>query len=332
MFHKKQSDFMTNIREIAKKAGVGIATVSRYINKTGYVSDENRLKIQKIIDESGYTPNALARAIFSKSSKTIGLMIPNIANPFFNQLAAIIEEYFNSHGYTIFLCNTDDSRDKEIKYLEELKSHRVAGIIASRSQCNEEYEELDIPVVSFENHILPGIITVSSDNYSGGRLAFKHLYEKGCRKLLHIKGPEKFEATEQRYQGFIDAARDFSINVDIFKFQYDFHVYMLEEKLNHLSFEDYDGIFVFNDIAAAMVMKHLHEKKILIPEQIQVIGFDNSFIGELLYPTLTTINQPLNELGKLAAELLYKMIQGEEVEVKDYLIKTSLVQRNTTLQ
>lgn len=321
---------MTNIRDIAKKAGVGIATVSRYINKTGYVSDENRKKIQKIIDESGYTPNALARAIFTKNSKTIGLMIPNIANPFFNQMAVVLEEYFNDQGYNLFLCNTDDSREKEINYLEVLKSHRVAGIIASRSQCNEEYVDLDIPVVSFENHILPGIPVVSSDNYNGGRLAFKHLYERGCRKILHIKGPEKFEATGQRCLGFIDAARDNNLNVDIFEFKHDFQINKLEEGLSNIKIENYDGIFVFNDIAAASVMKNLYEKKIKIPDEVQIIGFDNSFIGELVFPTLTTINQPVRELGKLTAELLHKLIQGKEVEIKDYLIKTNLVQRDTT--
>lgn len=325
-----RNDKMTNIRDIAKKAGVGIATVSRYINSTGYVSDENKVKIQKVIDESGYTPNALARAIFTKNSKTIGLMIPNITNPFFNQMAAVIEEYCNKIGYTIFLCNTEDNKEKEKRYLEVLKSHRVAGIIASRSQCPEEYLDLDIPLVSFENYISPNILTVSSDNYNGGRMAFEHLYEKGCRKILHIKGPKNFDATELRYKGFWDAANDHSLSVDIIEFKYDFNVKMLEENLNNIKIEDYDGMFVFNDIAAAMVMKNLHERGIKIPNQIQIIGFDNSFIGELLHPTLTTINQPIDKLGQIVAESLLKLINGEEIVIKDYLIETTLIQRQTT--
>lgn len=323
---------MANIREIAKRAGVGIATVSRYINNTGYVSDEVKARIQKEIDKSGYVPNALARAIFTKNSKTIGLMIPNITNPFFNQIATVIEEYSNKLGYTLFLCNTEDRMEKEREYLEVLKSHRVAGIIASRAQCREEYLNIEIPVVSFENHIDPSILTVSSDNYKGGKMAFQHLYERGCKNILHIKGPDIFEATELRCQGFLDAAKEHNMEVDIVEFETDFKVKMLEANLNDIkNIEGYDGIFVFNDIAAAIVMRYLKGKKIEIPKEVQIIGFDNSFIGELLHPSLTTINQPIKELGTLAVKSLIGLINGEDVPIKNYLIDTNLVERETTL-
>ena len=322
---------MPNIREIAKRAGVGIATVSRYINNTGYVSEEVKIKIQKEIDASGYIPNALAKAIFSKNSKTIGLMIPNITNPFFNQMATVIEKYANKFGYTIFLCSTEDKKNKEIEYLKVLKSHRVAGIIASRSRCKDEYLNIQIPVISFENHIRPSILTISSDNYNGGKMAFNHLYDRGCRKILHIKGPKIFDATEARCQGFIDGAKEKKITVDVTEFESDFHVKMLEENLNNIiNIESYDGIFVFNDIAAAMVMKYLKEKEIKIPEDIQLIGFDNSFICELLHPSLTTIAQPIEELGLLAVELMIELIEGKEVSMEERLIKTKLIQRETT--
>lgn len=323
---------MANIREIAKKAGIGIATVSRYLNDTGYVSEESRKKIQKVIDELNYTPNALARAMFTKNSKTIGLMIPNISNPFFNQMASIIEKYANSKGYTIFLCNTDDNKEKEKSYLEVLQSHRVAGIIASRSQCKEEYKNIDIPVVAFENHILDNIPTVSSDNYNGGKMAFNHLYEKGCRKVLHIKGPVSFEATELRYKGFLDAAIAKDVEVDFVELQGDFQVKMLEADIDSVkSICDYDGIFIFNDIAAATVMRTLIKRGVRIPQEIQIIGFDNSFIGELLYPSLTTINQPIEELGSTIIKLLIKLINGENVPTQDYIMETKLIKRETTM-
>ncbi|CCQ92942.1 Periplasmic binding protein/LacI transcriptional regulator [[Clostridium] ultunense Esp] len=323
---------MSNIREIAERAGVSIATVSRYLNGTGYVSEEASLKIQREIDKAGYIPNALAKAIFTKKSKTIALMIPNITNPFFNQMATAIEEYCNKMGYTLFLCNTGDNKEKEVEYLEALKAYRVDGIIASRTQCKEEYLNIQIPVVSFENHISSSIITVSSDNYDGGKIAFNHLYEKGCRKILHIKGPEAFEATELRCKGFLEAAKEKGLEVDIVQFETDFHVKMLGENLNNIkNIEAYDGIFVFNDIAAAVVMRHLKEKNIKIPSQVQVIGFDDSFIGELLHPSLTTIRQPIKELGTLAAELLIRQIDGEKIPIEDRLIETKLIQRETTL-
>lgn len=198
---------MVNIRDIAKGAGVGIATVSRYINGKGYVSDEVKKKIQMEIDKSGYVPNALARAVFTKNSKTIGLMIPNIINPFFNQLTTEVEKHLNENGYTILLCHTDDNEEKERECINIFKSHRVDGIIASRSQLKEEYLDTRIPIISFESNIDSSIITIASDNYKGGVMAFNYLYERGCRKLLHVKGPKTFEATQLRCKGFLDGAK-----------------------------------------------------------------------------------------------------------------------------
>ncbi|TCQ05249.1 LacI family transcriptional regulator [Serpentinicella alkaliphila] len=323
---------MSNIREIAKRAGIGIATVSRYLNDNGYVSEESKKKIQKVIEELNYTPNALARAVFTKNSKTIGLMVPNISNPFFNQLASVIEDYAKNMGYNIFLCNTDDDKEKEKNYLEVLKSHRVAGIIASRSQCKSEYSNINIPVVAFENHILDNIITVSSDNYNGGRMAFEHLYSKNCERILQIRGPKSFEATELRFEGFMDAAKDKGVEVSFIEFQSDFQVEMLEADINSMNdISQYDGIFVFNDIAAATIMRSLKKRGVTIPNQVKIIGFDNSFIGELLYPSLTTINQPIEEIGRTIVELLIKQINGDEVAVKDYILQTKLIERETTL-
>lgn len=322
---------MSNIREIAKKAGVGIATVSRYLNNTGYVSEEVKTRIQKAIEESNYKPNALARAIFTKNSKTIGLLVPNISNPFFNQMALVIEEYANQMGYTVFLCNTNDKADQERDYLDVLQSHRVAGILVARSQCKEEYRALDIPVLSFESHISDHIITVTADNYRGGRLAFEHLYNNGCRKILHVKGPSIFEATEERCRGFLEAAKDKGLKVDLIQFETDFHAQMLEAHLSQLEqIDQYDGIFVFNDIAAATVHRYLKKRGIRIPDEVQLIGFDNSFIGEFLHPTLTTINQPVEQIGKKSIELLIQLIQGEPVSLEDRYMETKLIQRETT--
>lgn len=322
---------MSNIREIAKRAGVGIATVSRYINNTGYVSEEMKGKIQSEIDKSGYVPNALARAIFTKNSKTIGLMIPNIRNPFFNELATIIEEYLSKDGYTIFLCHTEDCPEKEKKYIDVLKSHRVDGIIASRPILKEDYLNTEIPIVSFESYIDPSIVTISSDNYKGGTMAFNHLYEGGCKKVLHIKGPKIFEATELRYKGFLDAAKEKSVEVDVIEFETDFKTEMLEENLNQIkNIEKYDGIFVFNDIAAATVMKYVKKNNLNIPKDIQIIGYDNSFICELLHPSLTTIDQNIKELGTLTVKALMSLINKEDIKIENHIVDISLVKRETT--
>jgi LacI family transcriptional regulator len=322
---------MANMRQIAKEAGVGIATVSRYINNTGYVSDEVKAKIEKVIEKSNYRPNELARAIFSRHSKIIGLLVPNISNPYFNEMALIIEEYASQFGYSIFLCNTNDDPEKERDYIHMLQGFRVAGMITVRSQCKEEYEAYDIPVVSFESHISEKIITVATNNYTGGRIAFEHLFESGCKKMVHIKGPNFSEAINERSRGFIDSANEKGLSVDLIEFETDFQRKMLEANINTLKdIERYDGIFVFNDIAAATVIRYFQQKNIKIPNEVQVVGFDNSYIGEFLYPALTTIEQSVKDVSQTMVEALIKEINGELVPQRDIIIQPKLIKRDTT--
>ena len=330
---KKLGDMMANIREIAKRAGIGIATMSRYFNDSGYVSEESREKIRKAVEELDYTPNALARAIFKKNTKIIGLMIPNITNPFFNQMVSEMEKLFRKQNYTIILCNTDDDKEKEQFHIETLRSYRVAGIVAMRTMTPESYRNIDIPVIAFENQISPEHITVASDNYKGGMAAFKHLYDGGCRKILHIQGPEVFIATTERLRGFIEASKKKKdALVDVVKLETDFHIKSLEPAIENIkNITDYDGIFVFNDISAAVVMKHLHDLGVRIPKQTQIIGFDNSFLGELLLPSLTTIDQPIKQLGKITTDLMIRLINGEEIDQKEYYLKTTVIKRSSTL-
>ncbi len=322
---------MTNMRTIAKEAGVGIATVSRYINNTGYVSDEVKAKIEKAIERSNYRPNELARAIFTRSSKIIGLIVPNISNPYFNEMALIIEEYTSNLGFSIFLCNTNDDPEKERHYLDVLQGHRVAGIMTVRNQCFEEYLTHDIPVVTFETEINEKVVTITTDNYLGGRLAFEHLYECGCRKMVHVSGPSFSEAITARSNGFVDAAKEKGLEVDIIQFKTDFQRKMLEGNIKILEdIGNYDGIFVFNDIAAATVVRHFKLNHIKIPEQAQIIGFDNSYIGEFLYPSLTTIEQSVQLVAQTMAEKLIALIKGETIEQRKILIEPKLIKRETT--
>ncbi|MDF1508859.1 LacI family DNA-binding transcriptional regulator [Robertmurraya sp. DFI.2.37] len=322
---------MTNMRRIAKEAGVGIATVSRYINNTGYVSDELKKKIEEAIERTNYRPNELARAIFNRNSKIIGLIVPNISNPYFNELALIIEEVVSEAGYSIFLCNTNDELEKERHYINVLQGHRVAGIITVRSRCKEEYTFLGVPVVSFESVISNEIVTVATDNVKGGNLAFNHLYECGCRKIVHVSGPNYSSAITDRCSGFLKEAEKKQITIDLLQFDTDFQRKMLESNIRALEdIEKYDGIFVFNDIAAATVIRYCQFKKVKIPEEVQVIGYDNSYIGEFLYPSLTTIEQSIQEVGITLADVVIRLIRGEEIKERRISIEPKLIKRETT--
>lgn len=133
-------------------------------------------------------------------------MIPNITNPFFNQMVSEMEKLFRKQNYTIILCNTDDDKEKEQFHIETLRSYRVAGIVAMRTMTPESYRNIDIPVIAFENQISPEHITVASDNFKGGMAAFKHLYDGGCRKILHIQG-QRFYCNYRKIKGFIEASK-----------------------------------------------------------------------------------------------------------------------------
>lgn len=322
---------MASIRDIAKRTGLSISTISRYINTSGYVSKESSELIQQVIDELDYTPNRNAQAIFNKKSGSIGLVIPSLVNPFFAEMATIIGNMIQDDGLGCVLCFTEDNPDKEEDALDLLKGYRVDGIIIARGRNNEKIRKLSVPVVSFESKISDDIITVSADNYAGGRLAFDHLYDKGSRKILHIKGPNRFIATEERCRGFLDAALAKDLDVDVLQLNTD---YLLEEdfdkELGQLDYSRYDGIFVFNDINCIYVISYLMRKGFSVPGDIRVIGFDNSYLSGMNLPRLTTIEQSPKEIAKTAYLCLTELIDGKSDSTKDRLVPVRLIERETT--
>lgn len=318
-----------NIRDVAEKAGISIATVSRYLNG-GPISSETRKKVEEAIRLTNYVPNACARGIFVNKYNTIGLMLSNINNPFFTQLVSEIESYAYEKGYAIYLCNTNDDVEREKRYLNMLRGYRVDGIITSRTQCKDEYLGINIPVVSFENQISEDTCAVSTNNVKGGMIAADILLERGAKNLLHITGPNTFEAVTNRTLGFTSECQSRGVSFDIFELSSDFHGSIEDYHLfSEINWRMYDGVFVFNDIAAALVTKHLLNIGLNIPDDIMVVGYDNSFISSLVTPSLTTIDQPSKEIGRVLLDSLLALMKGEYVET-NILIDPILIEREST--
>lgn len=324
---------MATMKDISKITGLSSGTISRYINNNGYVSKESAKKIQSAIDELNYIPNEHARVLYSKSTKVIGLIVPSLVNPFFAQMATVLESILNKNGYSIILYNTNDDMDEEINALKMLQGFRVDGIITGRSQNKELLKKLNIPVVSFESEIGDNVVNITANNFLGGEIAFKTLYERGCRNLLHIRGPKIFEATEKRYEGFISQAKNHSdASVDVISISEDYSTdFNIDKILDNINLKKYDGIFVFNDIAAASTMSYILKKGFKVPEDIQILGFDNSYIAELLNPKLSSVEQPVKEIAKECVKVLLKLINKEEVKEKTIRIKTNVVLRESTI-
>lgn len=319
---------MATMYDVSKRAGVSVATVSRFFNG-GYVSPSARAAIEKAVEDLQYKPNSIAKALSARSSRLVGLIVPSVTNPFFPELAKAVEEEASREGYHLILCNSEGSLEKEQYFIEAMTSHFVDGIITSTGNCGEIYKSAKIPVVSVDRELGTGAPHVTSDNYSGGMLAFRCLADRSCKKLAFIGAPQESTSQRHRREGFFhEAERQGFVAPEIFLADEADEYRALEDEGEHLS--SYDGIFAWNDHAAIQAIRALHQVGKKVPHDVMVIGFDNIHLSKLYIPSLTTIAQPIYEMGRAAAELLMRQIHGECLEKITYLLGVELINRETT--
>lgn len=319
---------MTTIRDVAKEAEVSVATVSRVLNNNGYVNEDTRKKVLKVIEKLNYKPNAVARSLFKKQSKTIGLIVPDIKNPFFPEIARAVEDVMNLHGFTLILCNSDEYGEKEKKYLEILKQKYIDGIIIVTSKLtSKDLKEAGIPIVALDRVPKDEIPSVSVDHYDGARKAVQYLKSIGCKKIAHIRGPKDIISSEERYRGYLDEVKseawfqeDLVVNGD-----YNVNASATVTELLLQRHPDIDGIFAGNDQMAVGVLKAANQLQKVIPDDLSLIGFDGIELGRLIIPELTTISQPIYELGSTAAKMLLDLINGKTLEKMHVTYEASLV-------
>ena len=323
---------MPSIREVAKLAQVSPATVSRVINGTAKVDDEKRKRVLNVISETGFVPNEVARSLFKKSAKIIGLILPTIENPFFTQLASAIEQTADEYGYRLVLCNTNDQPEKERAAFSMLASMNADGIILTTNN-EETYEcvnQCPIPVVitdrGIETEAWAGYI--HSDHYEGGRLAAQHLIDCGCQNIVCIRGPMEISSARDRYEGYRSVCCEHHRQEQVIDCSYDFEQGLKVTETLIETFPEVDGIIACNDMVAISVYKVLHSKGIRVPEDVQLIGYDDIRLSVLMTPELTTIAQPVDKIGRKAAELI---IRGNNHEnPKEFIFEAKLIQRDTT--
>lgn len=319
---------MATMHDVAQRAGVSVATVSRFFNG-GYTSPASRASIEKAVEELQYSPNSIAKALSAHSSRLVGLVVPSVTNPFFPELARAVEEETARKGYQLILCNSEGSIEKEQRFIEAMTSHFADGIITSTGNCGEVYKASGMPVVSVDRELGTGAPHVTSDNYRGGMLAFKCLAEKACKKFAFIGAPQESTSQRHRREGFFhEAERQGYAAPEIFLADEADEYRALEDEGEHLS--RYDGIFAWNDHAAVQAIRALHQVGRSVPRDVMVIGFDDVHIARLYIPSLTTIAQPIYEMGRAAAELLMRQMNGEKLDNVTYLLGVELISRETT--
>jgi DNA-binding LacI/PurR family transcriptional regulator len=336
---------MAGIKDVAKKAGVSISTVSNVINGTKYVSDELIIKINDAIKELQYEVDPVARSLKNKKTMTIGVVITNINRIFFPQVIKGIQDRAAKHGYNITFFNTNDKFQEEKRFVQMLESTWADGIILdSVADINDERyfkylsslgnAKKSIPVVSLERRMDSlGINSVVVNNYHGGGLAAKHLVECGCRKIVHITGPLSSCIVQDRLNGYKDELKKNSLDIDDFRIvEGDYSplsgYHAMKQVL--LSGIDVDGVFAANDQMAIGAIKAIKENGLIIPEEIKVVGFDNTFVASIVEPSLTTINVPKYKMGDSAVEMLVKRIEQNTDNQRVIEMPINLIVRQST--
>lgn len=320
---------MTTIHDVANLANVSVATVSRYLNQKGYVGEKSRKAIERAIRELNYVPNNVARTLSTKRSSLIGLIIPDIKNPFFPEVARAVEDTAFKYGYTVILCNSDENANKELHYVQALSQKYVAGVIITST--HEGFQlKMDLPVVALDRAVNADIPSVTTNNEYGAKLGTAYLLQCGATELLFLKGPKYLISSDMRLEGFKNATKGKKLITHIIESPYEFEE---AEKitLNYLkNHPTINGIFASSDVSAIGAIKACEKLGKKVPEEVQIVGFDGILLGNYVTPSLTTVAQNIYKLGQTAAELLIQQIEGKEISNNMVNIEPVLVVRDTT--
>ncbi|RPI33877.1 MAG: LacI family transcriptional regulator [Chloroflexota bacterium] len=329
---------MPTIREVAQRAGVSYATVSHVINNTRFVMPDTRDRVLAAMTELNYRPNALARSLRQGKTNTIGLILPDSANPYFAEISRCIEDEAFRLGYSVILCNTERDTKREQFYVDVLSKKQVDGIIfvAAGDQVDSLNFLLgeDIPVVLIDRD-LPNIQidAVLTDNQRGGYLATRHLIELGHKSIACIAGPSYITPSSERIVGYRMALEENGLAYDEnLVLQGDYHPDSgLQIAKNFLNRKPRPtAIFALNDLMALGALRAAAELRFSVPDEIAIVGFDDIEFACYTNPPLTTIAQPKKETGIQAANMLAGRISDPKRSPRRIVLQPELIVRGST--
>ncbi|MGL6199279.1 MAG: LacI family DNA-binding transcriptional regulator [Lachnospiraceae bacterium] len=338
---------MNTIFDVAKEAGVSKSTVSRVLNYDPHVKEETKLAVEAAIKKLNYSPSYFAQGIRTGKTMAIAMLVPEYTNVFYNELFKGVEDVALKHGYMVFICNTERHKKSEKEYTDELIKRNIDGIIYNTYSTDKElirhYLDLSrkLPVVFmdkvFDFKEDKNISYVITDGYESTRKAVYHLFDRGKRKIGYIRNIENIRVTEERYQGYLKGMEDCGLAVNekfICKLQPTEELDYIKRGRDSADYyasldERPDALLAAIDMLAIGCVQQLRRHHIRVPEDINIIGFDNISLSELVEPTLTTIKQPIRELGQKAAEIIIAKINGREIEDR-VVFNGELILRETT--
>ncbi|HEY89123.1 MAG TPA: LacI family transcriptional regulator [Thermoflexia bacterium] len=330
---------MTTIRDVAKQAAVSPSTVSHVLNDTRFVSETTRERVLAAVKELHYRPNILARSLRRRETRTLGLIIPDNANPFFAEIVHGVEDFIFDESYTLLLGNSDGNSEKELVYLDLFINKQVDGVVlvASAAKNRASIDLLAanaVPTVIVDREIEAGFSdTILVDNLAGGYQITSYLLALGHRRIGCITGPSQLTPSAQRVTGYRQALEAAGVPLaPQLIIAGDFHSasgYRAAQTLFALP-ERPTAIFACNDMMALGVLGAAHDAGLAVPREVAVAGFDNIELGKLILPRLTTIAQPTYKLGSLAAELLLLRLREPDRPSERRVLPVHLIEREST--
>jgi len=328
------------INDIAKALQISKSTVSRALRDTHDINPETKKLVLEYAEKHDYHPDLLAQSLKSRRTKTIGVIVPAYNIPFYSTAIGGIQDYAMKMGYNVMVCHSNEQYEIEIKNVEALLNAGVEGIIISVARDTEKNEHIrklkrkGLPLVLF-NRVIENFkaAKVVVNDYYGAINMVNYLIKTGCKRIAHISGPNNILLSNNRKEGYFDALKNAGIEIDEnLVIEGDFTIESGIECTQKLLQGNYgiDAIFAVCDAVAFGAMKVLKEKGILIPEEISVAGFTDEPMAELVEPNLTTVKQPIYEIGETASKLLFAQINDPNLPAELCVLETVLAIRNST--
>jgi len=330
---------LATMKDVAQQAGVSPSTVSHVINDTRFVSQQLRDRVLHAMRELNYQPSAVARSLRTKRTQVVALVIPDITNPYFPEVARGVQDVAEENEYSVILCNTDRVRGRELRFLKALRGQRVDGLILNPSEVTsgdlQDLQDAQIPVVLIGSQIdHPDLDVVMVDNVQGAYDAVSHLIDLGHRRIGLVGGSRAASSGEQRFQGYIRALADLDIPID-------------EEIITEGRFTREGGyesmkrllalqapptaVFASSDVMAIGALMAIQEEGLQVPNDVSLVGFDDIAEASTTTPKLTTVSQPKYQTGQVAAQLLFDRVEGASPgERQKIVLSHQLVIRDST--
>lgn len=324
---------MITIRDVAKRAGVSVTTVSRIINHQGSFSQKTIARVHQVMEEMNYKPNQVARTLGSKRSNMLALVLPNRELPIFGIYTSEIEKAAYEKGYRLTLCSSYLDKEKELHTIELLKKNMVDGIIyGGFNRDISHFQNIDIPMVTIGRKVSDLIPVIQTDNIMAGQLAYNHLVARGCTEILYLTGYPGGIELDEKYKGIRAMSEVKAVPCYPYGISLEMQLtHSLDPIINRALLEhpNADGIIAETDLIAMKSIQLCSSFGFTVPAKMKIVGFGDHFYSKYCNPPLTTIEEPIGEIAYHAIETLIQII-SERKDIQDIIIPVSIVERKTT--